>query len=209
MITIEEARGYYGTADSVHDFDHVLRVHALAEHIAETEGADPDIVSAAALLHDVGRNQAEDIGRDHAIFAAERAREILSGAPAQRREAVIHAIATHRFRSGPEPDTLEAKVVFDADKLDAIGAIGIARAFAYGGAHGQRLWAPLDEIDLERHLEVGDTAGDHTPVHEFVVKLARVKDRLFTATGRSIAEGRHAYMVAFFERLESEVRGKR
>ena len=208
MITIAEARRYYEGADAVHDFDHVLRVLALAERIARAEGADLEIVRAAALLHDVGREQAEAQGVDHAEFAARRAREILAGQPPDKVEAVAQAIAAHRFRAGPTPATLEAQVLFDADKLDAIGAIGVARAFAYGGAHGQRLWAPLESVDLARWQTAGDDA-EHTPVHEFVVKLSRLKERLFTPTGRAIAEERHAYMAAFYARLEAEVRGQR
>ena len=209
MITIAEARRYYEGADAVHDFDHVLRVLALAERIGRVEGADLEVVRAAALLHDVGREQAEAGGLDHAAFAADRAREILARWPPAKVEAVAHAIAAHRFRTGPEPATLEAQVLFDADKLDAIGAVGVARAFAYGGAHGQRLWAPIETVDVARWLEEGDDPAEHTPVHEFVVKLSRVKERLFTPTGRAIAEERHAYMVAFFERLAAEVQGER
>lgn len=208
MITIVEARRYYEGADAVHDFDHVLRVLALAERIAQAEGADLEIVRAAVLLHDVGREQAEAQGVDHAGFAAQRAREVLSDQPPDKVEAVAQAIAAHRFRAGPTPATLEAQVLFDADKLDAIGAIGVARAFAYGGAHRQRLWTPLASVDLARWQAEGDDA-DHTPVHEFVVKLSRLKERLFTATGRAIAEERHAYMAAFYARLEAEVRGEK
>jgi len=209
VITTAEARRYYGGTDTVHDFDHVLRVLALAERIGRAEGADLEVVRAAALLHDVGREQAEADGLDHAAFAADRAREILNGQPAAKVEAVAHAIAAHRFRSGPEPATLEAQVLFDADKLDAIGAVGVARAFAYGGAHGQRLWAPIETVDVARWMEEGDDPSTHTPVHEFVVKLSRLKGQLFTPTGRSIAEERHAYMVAFFERFDAEVQGER
>jgi uncharacterized protein len=209
MITVAAARHYYGEADAVHDFDHVLRVLALAERIGQAEGADLEIVRAAALLHDVAREQAQADGLDHAAFAADRAREILNGQPYDKVEAVAHAIAAHRFRTGPEPVTLEARVLFDADKLDAIGAVGVARAFAYGGAHGQRLWASVDVVDVARWVEEGDHPQEHTPVHEFVVKLSRLKERLFTPTGRSIAEERHAYMVRFFERFDAEVRGER
>jgi uncharacterized protein len=216
MLTIAEAKQYYEGADAVHDFDHVLRVLALAERIGKAEGADMEIVRAAALLHDVGREQAEADGLDHAAFAATRAREILhrpgragAGLPSAKIEAVAHAIAAHRFRTGPEPSTLEARTIFDADKLDAIGAIGVARAFAYGGAHGQRLWAPAETVDLARWQKEGDHPHEHTPVHEFMVKLSHLKDRLFTPTGQSIAEERHAYMVAFFERFDAEVRGER
>jgi uncharacterized protein len=209
VISITEARRHYEGADAVHDFDHVLRVLALAERIGQAEGADLEIVKAAALLHDVGREQAEAEGLDHAAFAAAQAREILAGWPAAKVEAVVHAIAAHRFRTGPEPGTLEARVLFDADKLDAIGAVGVARAFAYGGAHGQRLWAPIETVDVDRWGEEGDDPSNHTPVHEFVVKLSRLKERLFTPTGRAIAEERHATMVAFFERLDAEARGER
>lgn len=209
MITIAEARRYYEGADAVHDFDHVLRVLALAERIGRAEGADVEIVRAAALLHDAGREQADADGIDHAALAADRAREILDGQPSAKVEAVAHAIAAHRFRTRPEPATLEAQVLFDADKVDAMGAVGVARAFAYGGAHGQRLWAPIESVDVAGWLEEGDDPHNHTPVHEFVVKLSRLKERLFTPTGRSIAEERHAAMVAFFQRFDAEVRGER
>jgi len=209
LITIAEARRYYARADAVHDFDHVLRVLVLAERIGRAEGADLEVVRAAALLHDVGREQAEAAGLDHAAHAADRAREILAGQPAAKVEAVANAISAHRFRTGPAPATLEAQVLFDADKLDAIGAVGVARAFAYAGAHGQRLWAPIEAVDVARWLEEGDDPAEHTPVHEFVVKLSRLKERLFTPTGRAIAEERHAYMTAFFQRFDAEVRGER
>ena len=208
MISIAEARSYYEQADAVHDFDHVLRVLALAERIGRAEGADLEIVRAAALLHDAGREQAEKEGIDHAAFASDQARCILAGQPADRVDAVAHAIAAHRFRTGPKPATLEAQVLFDADKLDAIGAVGVARAFAYGGAHGQRLWAPIESVDLAHWAEEGDDPHNHTPVHEFVVKLSRLKEQIFTPAGRAIAEERHAVMVAFFERFDAEVRGE-
>ncbi len=207
MICVAEARRLYGGADAVHDFDHVLRVWKLAARIGRTEGADLRVVRAAALLHDVDRHEAEAAGLDHAAVAAGRARDILSDHPALLVEAVAHAIAAHRFRTAPEPDTLEAQVIYDADKLDAIGAVGVARAFAYGGAHGQRLWAPIESVDLQQWKEEGDNAAAHTPVHEFVVKLSRIKDHLYTAAGRRIAAERHDYMSTFFQRMAEEVRG--
>lgn len=207
-LTIEEARCLYADADSVHDFDHILRVLALAERIARVEGADLDVVRAATLLHDWGRGDADANGRDHAAVAAARARAFLSVQkhPLAWIEAVVHAIAAHRFRAAPEPATLEARVLFDADKLDAIGAIGVARAFAFGGAHQQRLWAPMADVDRARWEAEGDDRA-HTPVHEFVVKLARIKERLYTDEGRAIAQERHRYMEAFYHRLDAEVQG--
>lgn len=191
----------------MHDFDHVLRVLKLAERIAQAENADLHVLRAAVLLHDVDRGQAEAAGIDHAVVAARRAREILAGHPSPSIEKVAQAIAAHRFRTDPKPSTLEAHILYDADKLDAIGAIGVARAFAYGGAHSQRLWAPIESVDLERWRAEGDDTAVHTPVHEFVVKLSRIRDHLYTPTGRAIAEVRHRFMVAFFERLGQEMRG--
>ena len=203
MIAIEEARQHYEGADAIHDFDHVLRVLALAERLAREEGADLEIVRAAALLHDVARGQGDRLVADHARAGAEFATRLLAGQPAERVEAVAHAIAAHRFRSGPAPQTVEAQVLHDADKLDAIGAIGVARAFAFGGHEGQRVWGEVPpgykETSATRHL--------HTPVHEYHFKLVKIKDRLLTPSARRLAEERHSFMVSFFERLEQEVRG--
>ena len=150
MISIEQARGYYPADDPAHDFDHVLRVLATALRLAEAEGADPEIVRAAALLHDVGRAQERAGGGDHAAESARRAREILAGHPAARVEAVAEAIASHRFRTGIVAASLEARVLYDADKLDSIGAIGVARAYAVAGVCGQRLWAEVAPEYAER-----------------------------------------------------------
>src|SRR5512133_2972737 len=136
-ISVEAARRLYEGGAGGHDFDHVLRVLNLALRIGEAEGADLAVVRTAALLHDVAESQDREA---HHLLGAQRARELLSEQPAGFVEAVAHAIASHRFRADPAPHTLEAQVLSDADKLDAIGAIGIGRAFAYAGAHGSALW---------------------------------------------------------------------
>ncbi len=209
MITIAEARQLYQEADGIHDFDHILRVLALAERIARAEGADWVIVRPATLLHDWARGYADAHGLDHAQVGADWAAKWLAARsyPPAQIAAITHAIAAHRFRSQTPPQTPEAKVLFDADKLDAIGAVGVARAFAYGGARGQRLWADPDTVDRERWAQSGDGA-DHTPVHEFVVKLSRIKDRLYTAEGRRIAADRHQFMEMFYRRMALEVAGE-
>lgn len=199
MITIEQARRQYQEADAIHDFDHVLRVLALAERLAQAEGADWEIVRAATLLHDAARGGTAD----HAQAGAELARQLLAGHPPEKVEAVAHAIAAHRFRSGPAPQTPEAKVLHDADKLDAIGAIGVARAFACGGHEGRRLWAQVPP----GYQETEATPHEHTPVHEYRIKLSKIQERLLTDSARRLAEERHAFMVAFFERLEREIQG--
>ena len=98
--------------------------------------------------------------------------------------------------------------MFDADKLDAIGAIGIARAFAYSGRAGHRLWAPVADDYLARWQAGAVAPDEHTAAHEFVVKLSRLQDRLFTPAGRRIAAERHQVMVRFFERIADEVAGR-
>jgi uncharacterized protein len=205
MITIDFARTLYDDRDPVHDFDHVLRVLALARRIGQAEGADMTVVETAVLLHDIQRTDEHPHATDHAVAAADHAREILSQLDppptAVFVDAVAHAIAAHRFRNAITPETLEAKVVFDADKLDAIGAIGVARAYAYSGMARRKLWGEVPPG------YAGDSP-DHTAHHEFVYKLARIQDRMQTETGRALARERHAYMAAFFARLEREIRGE-
>lgn len=203
MITIEQARQLYVGNDAVHDFDHVLRVLALAERLTQAEGADWDIVRTAALLHDAARGHGDRMAMDHALAGAELARELLADQPPEVVDAVAHAIAAHRFRGGPAPETLEARVLHDADKLDAIGAIGIARAFAFAGHEGQRLWSEV----RPGYVESPDTRHEHTPVHEFHIKLIKIRERLLTTSARHLAVERHAFMVAYYDRLEREVRG--
>ena len=210
MIGVDEARLQYSGEDAAHDFEHVLRVLKLAERIGQAEGADMEILRAAVLLHDVARVAEDQGGPCHAEAGAQRARQILSGHPQHKVDAVAKAIASHRFRTAVMPEALEARVLYDADKLDAIGAIGVARAYAIAGRCGQRLWAPVAQSYAKRGMEHarGDVADpDHTPVHEFVFKLSRLKDALHTATAREIAAQRHEYMASFFERLANEVNG--
>jgi uncharacterized protein len=206
MISIEEARRHYPSARSgAHGFDHVLRVCVLAERIAKEEGADLEIVRAAALLHDVAA--AGPDRENHHLVGAAQAREILLalGHPPAQAEAVAHCVQTHRFRKPEDaPQTLEARCVFDADKLDAIGAVGVARAFVYGAALGQPLWGKVSP-----EFKAGqDTDEPYTAHHEFYRKLIRIRDRLYTEAGRRIAADRHRTMVGFFNRMAREVAGE-
>lgn len=210
MLSIEQAREFYIGAELTHDFAHVLRVLNTAEQLAELEGADREVVRVAALLHDIARPQDDDLAMqasaetDHALLAAREARRILAGADPAFVEAVVHAIEAHRYRNGIEPRTIEAKVLFDADKLDAIGAVGVARAFAYSGLTGQALWAEVSPGYIP-----GEGSEQHTAHHEYHVKLKHVRDRLYTESGRRMAEQRHRFMAAFFEQMAAEVAGLR
>lgn len=214
MPTIDQARHWYPSDDPVHGFDHVLRVHSMAERLALAEGADVEIVRAAALLHDAGDGSVGGVNNDeprqgHHHRSAEFAAQTLSaeGWGETRISAVQHCIRAHRFRDPSEPPrTLEAQVLFDADKLDAIGAIGVARAVAYAVRAGQ----PVFALPSEHFLLTGETmpGEPHSAYHEYRFKLARLKDVLFTPTARAIAEQRHQQMAEFFERLADEAQGR-
>lgn len=212
-ITIDEAREWMDGLDPVHDFGHVYRVYLMAERLGVTEGADLEILRAAALLHDV-RGSApggEENGRlEHHIASAEFAGEVLTerGWPEEKIRAVQHCIRAHRFRSRDEaPESLEAKVLFDADKLDVLGAIGAARTIAYAALNGEPIYAEPSQQFLETgQAEDGEP---HSSYHEFLFKLRHVKDRLLTNSGKKLAEARHHYLCDFYNQLQAEVRGER
>lgn len=219
MLTLEKARLWYPAADPVHGFEHVARVYSTAVHLAQLEGADAEIVAAAALLHDAGNNSQQEGATEpqalpetrpaHHHAAAEFAQTILDeeGWPAERIAAVQHCIRSHRFRDEREqPQTLEAKVLFDADKLDAIGAIGAARAIGYAVQAGQPFYAPVSE--QFRQSGINEPGEAHSAYHEYIFKLRWLKDRLYTQAGRQIAIGRHRMLEEFFKQLVSEYHGE-
>ena len=211
-LTDAEARALYGQGDAAHDFDHVWRVTQLAIRIATAEGANVTVVRLAALLHDVALTVGDDDHRvrrkAHHLAAADFARDFLLARELGTAEVdqVVHCIEAHRFRDRSiQPATLEAKCLYDADKLDSIGAIGIGRAFAFGGAHASRLWTePWTAAPADAAMPTG---ADYTPVHEYVYKLRRILATLHTATARRIGGERHRFMVAFFDRLDAEMQG--
>jgi uncharacterized protein len=211
MPTLEQARIWYLHADPVHDFSHVQRVYRTAEKLARLEGADLEIVRAAALLHDVeGTTPGAEERANHHHSSAEFAAEVLAGEgwPQDRIAAVQHCIRAHRFRDRSEPPgTIEAKVLFDADKLDVIGAIGVARAIAYATLAGTPVFNEPSKLFLTTgEKEPGEL---HSAYHEFVFKLSHIRERLLTTSGRLLAEQRHQFIVTFFEQLASEERGER
>ncbi|MCX6999819.1 MAG: HD domain-containing protein [Candidatus Sumerlaeota bacterium] len=213
-IIEEAAKSAFTNSPPTHDFSHTRRVLNLCMHIGRDEGADLEILYAAALLHDIARDEADAADKCHAQLSGERAEPILisAGFPEEKRAAVIHCITAHRFRSDNPPRTLEAKILYDADKLDAIGAIGVCRAYTYGGENGQRLYddtfTPADLVSKNIDIISKVTNhSQHTPIIEFRIKLSQIKDKLFTRTARAIAESRHRYMLKFFNRLYEEVNG--
>lgn len=209
MPTIEQARAWYIDSDPVHDFDHVLRVYRMAERLAEAEGADLAIVRAAALLHDAeGATPGRASRADHHHASAEFAGEVLraEGWDEARIAAVQHCIRAHRFRGDEPPQTIEAKCLFDADKLDVLGAIGAARAIGYATLANQPWYAEPSRQFVETGTE--EQGEPHSAYHEHLFKLRKIPFRLHTQTARAIAAERMRYLDEFFERLIDEWQGK-
>lgn len=191
-----------------HDWEHTRRVHALCLRIGRKEGADLVVLELASYLHDVGRSAQDQAKGEicHAELGAAMALDFLKGRlPAgDLLDNVIHCVRTHRFRGNSRPESLEARVLFDADKLDAIGAVGIGRAFQFAGEVGATLHNPLADLDKTSSYTREDTA-----YREYRIKLSKIRERMLTREGRRLAEERHAFMELFFERLLEEVAGNR
>ncbi|MFZ7125969.1 MAG: HD domain-containing protein [Desulfobacterales bacterium] len=204
----EMARRCFDDTPGSHDWDHTLRVYCLCERIGPEENAEMTILRAAAYLHDIGRTHQDRSQGEvcHAVKGAEMAAAILNqlGLSPGQTENILHCIRSHRFRGNGSPRTIEARVLFDADKLDSIGAVGIARAYQFAGEVGAILHNPDNCIDDTRPY-----TRDDTGYREYRVKLCRIKDRMLTRTGRRLAEDRHGFMAAFFDRLLEEVAGRR
>jgi uncharacterized protein len=204
-----------GRADLAHGWDHIERVYRLALAIAQREGADQFVVGMAALLHDLGRVATEGEGEERLFTAQERhhadlshdlAAEVLAahGVPAEEREAILHAVLAHSFSRGIEPQTLEARVVRDADRLDGLGAIGVMRWAITGALRAVAETRPYHPTDPFAEQHVPDDRRyllDH-----FYTKLLRIGEMMGTATGRALAQERLAFMRRYLEEFRRELR---
>jgi len=202
----EQAKKFFSNSKGSHDWDHTRRVYNICVHIGQKENADMEILKTAAILHDIGRkHQDRHNGKFcHAEKGALLAGNLLSefGMDKNKIDRIIHCIETHRFRGNRIPDSKEAKILFDADKLDSIGAVGIGRAFLFAGEIGAKLHDK--DVDIEKTKSY---SKDDTAYREYLVKLKKIKDRMLTQEGRRMAEERHNFMVEFFDRLNMEVVG--
>jgi uncharacterized protein len=181
--------------DGAHDVAHLLRVFHNARRIQAEEGGDEKVIAAAVLLHDcvsLPKNHPERAQSSR--LAAEKASGILAGLGWERAqvEAVAHAILTHSFSASLTPQTLEAKILQDADRLDSLGAMGIARTFYTAGRMGSKLYHATDPQAASRDLDDRTYAIDH-----FEAKLLTLADGFQTATGRKLAGERHRRLVEF------------
>ncbi len=201
-----EVKTLFKKTKGSHDWDHTMRVLNLCAHIGKKEAADLKILKFAALLHDIGRSyEDESSGKVcHAAKGAELAGRMLKkyGLSRDETDRIIHCIQTHRFRGRKKPLTREAKVLFDADKLDSIGAVGIGRAFLFAGEVGAKLHNKGVNLAGTKPYTEQDTA-----YREWMIKLRKVRDRIFTKEAKRLAEERHGFMEEFFNRLNREVDG--
>lgn len=191
------------TADSAHDMAHIQRVVQMARHLAEAEGADLDVVIPAAWLHDCVTLPKNAPNRQEAsgLAAAEAVRFLRSiDYPEQHLDNIAHAIAAHSFSAGIPPATLEAKVVQDADRLDAIGAIGVARCLLTGGALARPLYHLEDPFCQQRQPDDLAFTIDH-----FYRKLLKIGQTLHTKAAQAEAAQRNAFMQAFLDQLRAEL----
>jgi uncharacterized protein len=212
------ADSYYPKHDWAHGRSHIERVLRMAKEIGKREGANLEIIELAAILHDIFENReahSNIAGFRHEIEGSKEARKILTklGAAESTIDGVCHCIESHRKRSGViEPQTIEAKCLFDADKLDCIGAIGILRSAFVSFDHRQEFYR--EEKDLEdykrRNIRRDGTIIDyakHSSNLEYELSLKDVAKRMHTETGKKIANERSAFVDEFYSRLQNELKG--
>lgn len=209
-MTYERIEAYMLTCmkDSAHDKDHVYRVLYNAMTIAgQEDGAiDLDVLTAACLLHDVSRaEQMADPTVCHAQAGAHKAYAFLNeiGWTEEKAAHVRECIRTHRFRKSDPPQSIEAKILYDADKLDVVGAIGLARTLCYNGAMGEPIYSTAPDGTIL------DGSGDEADsfCREYRFKLQKVYDRFLTRAGHALALERRQAAEAFYRSMLREVRG--
>jgi uncharacterized protein len=206
--TATYVRAQLGGDSSGHDWWHIERVTRLARSIAREEGADAYVCELAALLHDIA--DAKIAGDEETGQRQVRTWLEAQGVEPEVAAQVLEIVATLSFGGGNRPPmrTLEGRVVQDADRLDAIGAIGVARAFAYGGSRGRLLYDPAEAPRTYADKAAYHASGASTIMH-FHEKLLLLKDRMNTTYARRLAEARHAYMLAFLDEFAAEWEGER
>lgn len=203
-----------GAEDAAHDFDHLVRVMALADTIQASEGGHLPTIWAAVALHDIGQERERQYGGDHALIGAEMAGNLLSQTqfPQQAIPAVQQAIRDHRMTGRNIPQSVEGRILYDADKLDCLGAIGIGRLYCVTGRYNQKVYSPepndiVEPVDplVVRNLR---QRPDHSPSIEFQLLFGNLPERMTTPKGKELTQERYTYMEAFFTRLRKEVEGE-
>jgi uncharacterized protein len=204
QLLFNQLSPYLGAStDGSHDISHLERVWRTAKLIAAEEGGSLKLLAAAAMLHDCVEVEKSSPLRDQASrLSAEKAGNALQdlGWHTLEIEVVKDAILTHSYSAGLAPKTLEARILQDADRLDAIGMVGIARCFYTAGRMGSKLYEPVDPRGEQRELDDRSFALDHFPM-----KLLRLATGFQTETGAQMAQERHSQLEAFYERFANEL----
>lgn len=198
-----QVKKIYDTFDASHDWQHIERVLKNAEKIMESEAANRFLVEIAILLHDVSDPKYKKDGED---FETEILNSLELSDGERRRISEIVQQISFKGGNGEAPTSMEAKIVRDADRLDAIGAVGIARTFSYGGAKGRRLydWHEKPRMSMTEDEYRNKPTSSTTHFYE---KLLLLKDGMTTDTGKQIADERHRFMLFFLEQLKKETDG--
>ena len=203
---IDDIKPMYQGADPAHDFSHILRVFKNAQIIGLREGADMQVLLWAVLLHDAGSISKLSMGSEELESKRRNARDAADeflrtvGLPDEVRTKVLYAVEVHRFSKGIKPVTLEAKILQDADRLDAIGAIGIARVFMTGGTLERALYNPHDPFCKIREPDDKKWNLDH-----FYRKLLKLESGMHTKTALELAGRRSAVLRKYLQDLEEEI----
>ena len=188
-----------GKNDPAHDFEHVMRVYRNAERICKSENGNKKLILSAVLLHDIIKIKNR---KDSALKSAKLSEKILKENYFLDDEIIIisDAIKEHSFSKGKIPSTLEGKILQDADRLDAIGAIGLARVFSFSGSNNRPFYDPKDPFSKNRNLNDNKWAIDH-----FYEKLLTLEEKMNTKTGKTIAKKRTKTLKDFLKELKNEI----
>jgi uncharacterized protein len=206
-----EAKKFFKEASGCHDWSHVERVKKMALHIGKIEKADLAILEIAALLHDIGRKE-EMKAKGlfcHAEAGAKTARKLLEKYCFEKNqiENIVHCIETHRYRNSFVPETIEAKILFDADKIDSLGAIGIGRIFLFAGSMGSGCLYTGNEKKLAKEARDFSYTKEDSAALEYEFKLKKIKNKMLTQTGKDISKQRSDFMEQYFKQFWKEVKG--
>lgn len=203
-VSMEVQARFADFTDLVHGWEHVYRVYHLALRIAEQEDAHIFIVGMAALLHDLGRTT-RDPKRTHAERSAILATELLApyALPLDTEQAILHAILAHNYRRGITPETLEARVIYDADRLDSLGASGVIR---WAMTMKSKRWSEWKTYHTEDPFAAHRAPDEqHYLLDRFFTKLLTMPAVMTTATGRAMAQHRVAFLRLFLQELQQEL----
>ncbi len=202
--------------DSAHDFDHILRVYNIALKLVKNQKVDLEVIKIAVLLHDIGMGkEIKNSSCDHAIESAKLAKPFLIklGLKTNKIQHILDCISSHRYRNEQQSQTLESKIVHDADKIDGIGAVGIARDFIWIGKYNAHIYK---KINLKKYIKenlnnkINGKIVDkskHSPQIEWEIKTKYIIKRLYTSQAKLLARKRLKYYKEYYSKLEREVKG--